>query len=427
MAESRTLVVGTTPDYIDWLREKRPGQLFFLTDRRVRYRAPGKQPGPGEELLCNLNDPEESRFALLEYLRTSLLRLNGIACFDCEALPLAALVAQSLALSFPTPEAIRNCRDKHLSKTLWQRLGVRCPQSYLLQSPKDLARLSNRADSSWVLKPASGSGSELVYLCRNRPEIEKAFQTVYQELKKRAHLPLYYNPDGEPAAIVAEEYISGREYSVDFFLSEHGLEILRLTAKVRRPGDPFGTIRGYYLIEALARNGLDDKLRTLLTEGARALSLEQTLCMADFIVANNEPMLLEITPRPGGDCLPALLRAAGEFDILEFAIDCAHQKSVHPVPTRKFKKLAALRFHAEKSGIIRQIEDDKVLADPRTLECRLICKNGDRICLPPRDYDSWLLGYLIFAPRPGEDIADQCHDLHQKLTVAIEAIESDEI
>ena len=40
--------------------------------------------------------------------------------------------------------------------------------------------------------------------------------------------------------------------------------------------------------------------------------------------------------------------------------------------------------------------------------------------MPPADYDSWLLGHVIFEPDPDPDPAVQCRRLAAKLAVEME-------
>ena len=51
-----TLVVGTTSDYIDWIRKVEPGKNIFLTDPLIRQKALEFSPCPQEEILCELTD-----------------------------------------------------------------------------------------------------------------------------------------------------------------------------------------------------------------------------------------------------------------------------------------------------------------------------------------------------------------------------------
>ncbi|HDS16788.1 MAG TPA: ATP-grasp domain-containing protein [Proteobacteria bacterium] len=419
MTENRTLVVGTTPDYVDWLRRKNPGRLLFLSDRRLREQAQECPPEPGEELLCELTQAEGCRDQLKRYLKNNPLKIDGVVCYDCEALPLAAHLAKDLDLPFASPEAIRLCRDKHLSKSAWRQHLVSCPESRRLTSDQAAAELLAEREQAWVFKPACGGGSELVYLVKTQAAAKTVFREIMEALKQTENQLLFCDAQHLPTAIIAEEFIDGREFSVDFCLEENHLEILRLTEKIARPGDNFGTIRGYGLNPAELSAAFDERLKTELLAAAKALLLQRALGMADFILKEGKPVFLEITPRPGGDCLPALLQAAGPFDILEAALNFARSDTtVNKRPS--LRPLAALRFHAERGGLIRQIDNQTLLRDQRVLTCHLGRKVGDRVTMPPQNYDSWLLGYLIFAPRADKDLAQQCHELHALLKVEIE-------
>ena len=76
------LVVGTTTDYIDWIRNARPGGALFLTDPALRRDASEPPPALQEEICCDLADPEAVYDALLAHMETHRLGLSGIACFD---------------------------------------------------------------------------------------------------------------------------------------------------------------------------------------------------------------------------------------------------------------------------------------------------------------------------------------------------------
>ncbi|MCX5908762.1 MAG: biotin carboxylase, partial [Deltaproteobacteria bacterium] len=54
--EKVTLVVGTTPDYIEWIRKITPDRGLFLTDPILRRRAKEPSPEAKEEILCDLAD-----------------------------------------------------------------------------------------------------------------------------------------------------------------------------------------------------------------------------------------------------------------------------------------------------------------------------------------------------------------------------------
>ena len=125
---TKVLVVGTTPDYIDWIRRSCPDRALFLTDPVARRPAVEPNPPPAEEVLCNLSDYREVRQVLQRLLLQENFRLDGVACYDCESMELAALIAQEYALPYPSAQAVKNCRDKYLTKTLWARHNLVTPR-----------------------------------------------------------------------------------------------------------------------------------------------------------------------------------------------------------------------------------------------------------------------------------------------------------
>jgi biotin carboxylase len=215
---------------------------------------------------------------------------------------------------------------------------------------------------------------------------------------------------------LAEEYISGEEYSCDFIISNNRVQIIRLTRKLKDAKSPFGTISGYKLSDCAAE-GLNKKnLEDILCRGAQALGMVEALCMVDFLVRDGEIVLLEMTPRPGGDCIPSLLKKAGPFDILTFALDFAQRRRID-LPKWCNGRYVALRLHAKKSGTINRIDGQLLLEDPRVLEVQTACVAGQHIEMPPQDYESWYLGHIIFNPTPEASLTDQCQELRKLFVV----------
>jgi len=164
----RVLVVGTTADYIDWIRHSCPGNALFLTDPLIRQSAQEPPPSLFEEILFNLSDHHRVRNALQRHLRKERISLVGITSYDCESMALAALLARDFALPYPTIEAVQNCRDKFRSKRLWHRHGVPCPRARRVHMQADAVAFLHHIDGPCVLKPVGGSGSELVFVSHNQ-------------------------------------------------------------------------------------------------------------------------------------------------------------------------------------------------------------------------------------------------------------------
>jgi hypothetical protein len=268
-----------------------------------------------------------------------------------------------------------------------------------------------------VLKPLSGSGSELVFHCASRRECDKAARLMLDGLAERKKSRMYSN---ETSWFLAEEYVEGHEFSCDFTIRGDRLNILRLTKKIKHAGKHFGTINGYMMTDWHSAELDQEELSGVLHAGARTLGINEAICMVDFIVCRGKITLLEITPRPGGDCLPFLLRRTDDFDILTFTLDFAQNcVPVDKVPNVTAGSLVALRIHARVGGEIVRIDSSLLRQDSRIREVALIRTAGHCITMPPVDYDSWYLGHILFQPHPDMAIEQQCHELRLLLDLEI--------
>ncbi|MDP8235709.1 MAG: ATP-grasp domain-containing protein [Candidatus Erginobacter occultus] len=422
MKTDPVLVVGTTADYIDHIGRNFPGRALFLTDPAERSRA-GKYPDPGRdsEVLSPLVFPA-ARAALRRRLEDRGRRLSGVACFDCESLSLAAELARDLALPFVSPEAVRAARDKYLSKRLWERSDLPCPGARLVREPEEAVEFIRGGERPAVLKPLTGSGSELIFLCRKESDCRRGFSLLREKLAGHPNRRMYGPGAGiDPRTVfVIEELVEGEEWSCDFTLDpREGAEIVRLTRKVPAREHSFGTVLAYRLSPALPAGIAPDSFRRQLERAARALGIERSICMLDFIVAGGSAKMIELTPRPGGDCLVALERLGGGFDMPGYALDFAAGREVPPPSFPDWEPLAGLHLLSPRGGSVRRIDPSALLADPRVRECRLTARAGDRVTMPPDDYESRRLGHLVFEPRTG-DLERECRELSGKLELEFE-------
>lgn len=421
-SENRLIVVGTTSDYIDWIRRTCPQRALFITDPTVRSNAREPAPANHEEVQCELaDDSEQVRKAVTRHLQRWGMRINGVACFDCESMALAALLAQDFSATFPSSSAVNNCRDKLISKILWQQNGIRCPRTAPVRHVEDATDFLSTLGQDCVLKPLSGSGSELVFHCRTEKECRRAFTVIQDGLQQRKNHRLYKGVSGDSPPIIAEEFIDAPEFSCDFLMDKGEVTLIRLARKIPSSYGPFGTTMGYVLVDTLPQ-GIDlERFCRYLAQGAGALGINRSICMADFMVHRGEIILLEIAPRPGGDCLPALIRSALQLDILALNLDVAQKRPLRIGPFRPSQPFVGLRIHARQGGIFRRINCEAVEGNPRIKEINIVRHPGDIIRMPPEDYDSFLLGNIIFTPENGMDLMSECSRLLDGLAVEIES------
>jgi biotin carboxylase len=415
-ADTRVLVVGTTPDYIHCIHRTWPGRALFLTDAALRPGAVEPAPPPRAEILVDLNQLAGVVQSLTEHLRRHDQHLGGIICFDCEAMPLTARLAKLFHLPYPSLKAVELCRDKRRCKQEWQRNGVACPETRIIDKAKEAVDFLTSTGGACVLKPLQGAGSEFVFLCETPEQAFHAVHTIRQGLTRLKDHLLYR---GEGQRILAETYVTGPEYSCDFLPEEDRLLLLRVARKIPRHQGPFGTVQAYLVPADLPESTSRAQLEALLARAAQALGLSGVICMVDFIMGPSGPVLLEMAPRPGGDCLPALIQQAGGVNMLGRTLDRAEGHDVTVLPPGQWRTCAGMKLYADCEGVLAGVDTRETQADPRVLEIHVNRHAGHRVVLPPLDYNRWILGHLIFAPTPDRPVESQCEELLQTVRVTM--------
>ena len=431
--ESRlVIVVGTTPDYVMRIeKEGKPYPLLFILDSRYKDFEELQVKDKSHYLFTNLENRIGTLDSIKKYIAGSEYKPYFI-CFDCEALYLTGRLAEHFDSPFPLPDAILKARNKYLSGRLWKKNCVPTPECELASSLPECLELFTRFNSNVVLKPVTGSGSELVFHCTEEHDIEKAVRTLEVQLEKRKDNPLFapimdplIREMIDPCRLwLVEEYISGPEYSCDFFMENGNIHILRETGKIKEKDNLFGTVSGYIVPPCYPERINKDCIKSVMMQAAVSLGFTWGYFMADFIVSNNRLSIIELTPRPGGDSLPDLIRVSAGIDILTTYIDIMTGNNGplegFPEPAGDF---ASVHFYSDTKGKIENIDTEKIRKDPRTKFLLLKKNPGDSVSIPPDDYDNRLLGYCVISIDKGESSISVCREMQKKLKVTYSALD----
>jgi biotin carboxylase len=347
------------------------------------------------------------------------LDLRGLTCFDCESMPLAAALAQAFSLPYPSPAAILACRDKALAKQLWQAAGIPCAAGGAAQSTGDAERLFARLGGPVVLKPRTGSGGAYVTSAATAPDCAAALLDLQRRLARDDdRLYAFPGQQGDDRfdprrSLLIEARLNGPEYSCDFIVEGARATVLRTSRKIA--GGPLGRIAAYVTPAGVPGLG-QDRLATRLRDAAHALGVQRGLCTADFILVDAEAVLLELAPRPGGDCLPRLVRHALGRDTLCDAVSFAEGRSLDAPAMPHGTPLVGLMLRAEAPGTIVRIDTTVLQADERTIDCVETRRAGDRLSMDE------VVGELVFRPRSPETIDPECREMRDRLVLQIAAL-----
>ena len=429
MSNRRVLVVGTTADYIHIINRRFSQRAIFITDVNERAKATEPSPSSDAELLCDLSQPEQVVAAVRRHLNQWRMEPSGIVCFDCESMPAAAFIAHSFGLSYPSAEAVAACRSKYVCKQIWRQAGLSCPDVELVHNASDAVSFLRRIDSPAVIKPLTGSGSELIFLCSTEDDCVLACDTLRSRLASHSDRRMYapYVCDGrtvDPRKVfVIEEFVRGDEYSCDFVVKGDRVEIFRIARKILDAKRAFGTTMAYLLPGTLPEGFGEKSLCNQLRTAAKVLGLDRAICMLDFIVRDNRALMIELTPRPGGDCLPPLLLNSCGTDILGCTLDFAEGRPFISGTSLQWRPLVGVRLFATHNGEIERIDSSALLEDRRVVEYHLKRGPGHRVVLPPEDYESRLLGHVIFEPSDSDSIENECVEIASEIKIEMKTQE----
>lgn len=428
MKTEPVVVVGTTPDYVARIYERHPESTVFVLDHA--FQDDPQLDGIHGSILffASLEKITETVESFLQYLSYRNIQPSGIACFDCESLILAGNLAAALEKPFPTLQGIVRTRNKFMAREIWKRKGVDTPAATLVSSLKETIEFFYRAGQDVVLKPISGSGSELVFHCESAEEVAGAVRVMEEELPKRRSNPLFKPiPVSHAAASsdpcvqwIVEEFISGPEFSCDFLFQDSQITILRETGKIRAIDKSFGSVLAYLLFPSYPNGFSKTALLDVFQRACEALGFTWGHFMVDFIIRNGKPVIIELTPRPGGDSIPDLMEVATGIDVLGMHLEIATGRfripKEIPVPPESF---ASINIFAPMEGIIRHLDSSRLPSFPWMRKLVLKKKVGERVLLPPKDYDNRLLGFCIISYEPSWDLPSISHTVENAMEVVI--------
>lgn len=168
-----------------------------------------------------------------------------------------------------------------------------------------------------------------------------------------------------------------------------------------------------------------EDLRYDLEKAALSLGFTKGYFMVDYIISNGCPIIIEMTPRPGGDSIPDLVELATDYNpigmYLDFASGISLQPEKLPMPPESF---SSINLYARKRGIITRLDTSRI----SSLSCvkTVILKKGggDRTTLPPDDYDNRLIGYCLISVEPGSDIISLSRQINDLIDVSTEESEA---
>jgi biotin carboxylase len=274
-------------------------------------------------------------------------RIDGIVAPGTDvAVETAAYVAEQLGLPGPGIAAARTLTHKRLFREFLRRAGLPCP--HVLDAGDGEAGADRLFDECrWLVKPNRSSGSKGVFVVDNRAQLEARIAESRR-----------FSIDGQA---LLEEFVDGSQHTLEAIVRDGRLALALLTDRDTVP-PPHTATRGHRvpsrLSEQRRRDAVEAIEQVLRLTGVRDGPLD-----CDFVADNERIVLIEMTPRLGGNSLSRLFEASLDVDLVSAAVRHACGDRVALPPARQPRPAAVVILGAERAGRVRwDAEQARLLA-----------------------------------------------------------------
>ncbi len=224
------------------------------------------------------------------------------------AVPFAARLAERLDVPGGSYGATRILRDKHLLRRVSGAAGIANPVSQPVAGAAEVRDFMGRMRAACILKPANRQASVGTQVLRSPDEVDNAWAQCTVQCEE----PMVPGR-GLPLRMLVEEYVEGREYSVEMLLDEGRPLFSNLTGKVLYPG-PYPVEIGHQ-VPAAGTEETGRRLVSATQQVAQSTGFRTGILHCEWIVRGGEPYLVECAGRLAGDAIVDLIGEAWDIDL----------------------------------------------------------------------------------------------------------------
>ena len=308
------------------------------------------------------------------------LGIDGIVtCASDAAVPAVGYVAERLGLPGPTFRAATTMVRKDEFRAFQHANGLAAPRFAALTEPLALEDAIRGWTPPVMVKPADTSGSRGV----SRVDVLDArhLTPAFEAARRHAHT-------GE---VLVESYVEGEDVSGDGFIRDGRAEVV-VTKKHKAGFIPIG----HELPTTLSREE-HRSVVAALENAAAALGYEDGPIDFDARVSGSRALILEMSPRLGGNAIPEIIERACGVSLYDLALNLAlGRPAALPAPFKVGRRCASWIFGSRCKGRVEAIASSSDVIDrvPLVFACHLHVKPGDQV--EAFEHSGNALGQVLF-------------------------------
>ena len=279
------------------------------------------------------------------------LDIDGIITASDMPVRTVAYVCNKIGLPGLTPSTALISTNKYLLREELSKSDLTTPKYTKFEKYTD-NDIIEQFKFPFILKPVDSSASRGVSLVRKKSELKDAF---YEALK--------YSYSGE---VLCEEYINGREFSVETLTQNNETTIVAITEKFTKGFNLQYFVEDRHIIPASLTNAEYSLIEETIMKALNIIGLNDSASHSEIKLTEKGPVIIEIGARLGGDYITSdLVPLATGVNMIENIIKLSLGEQINTLKNKN--RYAGVQFVNSENYVlvVRHIQKNK--SDPRII------------------------------------------------------------
>lgn len=324
------------------------------------------------------------------------------------AVPTVAYLNEQLGLRGIGTEKAAICTDKYLLREFCQKHGIDIPDYKICKNPMDAKEMLQKYQKI-IIKPLDSQSSRGVFTINNEEEIYQHYEeSIFYSNKRKAFL--------------AEEYISGDEFTIDGLVVNGNHYPLCISIKEMYDENP--NVSKMQIYTNYHKKYDYSELRKINRRLIEQIGLSFGLTHTEYKFSNGKYYLIESGARGGGSNLSAkIVPFMSGIDNYEYLIKSALGEKVDEQPLKELclseERCVIMRFFDFGEGIVKKVHGmDELQKYDNMLDYQLKISVGDSLKNPK--YGRLRPGHFIIGGNNLETLSRQTKEILKKVYISFE-------
>ncbi len=356
-------------------------------------------PYADEVHICSIRDKD----AVLQIARE--FKPDGIVIGACDtSVVTGAFVCEALGLPGNSVEAAVNSTDKVKMIKAFARCGVAHPLFYEVKKD-EIDSFSSSLPYPVISKPIDSAGGRGICIIHNSGERKEAMH--------------FSSSAGYSGDILVEEYMRGKEVSVEVLVVDGIPYVIQITDKITS-GEPHFFETGHAQPSTLPAE-TKKRIRELASEAVLAVGLKNSPAHVEIMLTEDGPKMVELGARLGGDCITTYLtdNSVSGVNMSQAAIEMALGMTPDVRHYADSGLCVGIRFIPAEEGVLSDIKGIEAAETTDELIALQITGRIGKHYSKAVD-DSARFGYVVCSGKTTEAALSRCSDAIEKLHFVME-------